>query len=106
MSDGLRFRPAVPTDAGEILTLQRAAFLQEAQRYDDPNLPPLTESLESVQDAIGSALVLVGRIGGRIVATGRVTVESGVGHIGRLAVAPDLQGRGVGRRLLTELEAR
>lgn len=28
-----------------------------------------------------------------------------VGHIGRLAVAPDLQGQGIGRALLTAVEA-
>jgi hypothetical protein len=34
--------PAGVADAGEILTVQRAAYLTEAQHYADPFLPPLT----------------------------------------------------------------
>lgn len=30
-------------DAGEVLTLQRAAYLTEAQAHDDLSLPPLTQ---------------------------------------------------------------
>ena len=31
-----RIEPAGPADAGELLTLQRAAYVTEAQLYDDP----------------------------------------------------------------------
>jgi hypothetical protein len=43
--------PAVP-DAGEILTVQRAAYLTEAQRYRNPYLPPLTETLDQVREVL------------------------------------------------------
>ena len=43
---------ARPDDAGEVLTLQRAAFLCEAQRYDDPHLPMLTETLDEIAAVI------------------------------------------------------
>lgn len=32
-------------DSGELLTLQRAAYVTEAQAHDDVNLPPLMQSL-------------------------------------------------------------
>jgi ribosomal protein S18 acetylase RimI-like enzyme len=102
---GIRFRRAEPGDAGEILTLQRAAFVREARLYDDAHLPPLEESLGSIETAIRAELVLVGRRDGRLVAAGRETVRDGMGDVGRLAVAPDLRGKGIGRRLLAELEA-
>jgi len=38
--------PVTPGDAGELLTLQRAVFVTEAQLYDNPHLPPLTETLD------------------------------------------------------------
>ncbi|MGN9809819.1 GNAT family N-acetyltransferase [Micromonospora sp. BQ11] len=98
--------PATPLDAGEILTVQRAAYLTEAQRYADPFLPPLTETLEEVRAAIaGARTVLTARIGPRLVGSVRAHVEAGVAHVGRLAVAPDQQGHGVGGRLLRAVEA-
>jgi hypothetical protein len=39
-------------DAGELLTLQRAAYVVEAQAHDDPRLPPLTETLAEVRAEI------------------------------------------------------
>jgi ribosomal protein S18 acetylase RimI-like enzyme len=99
------FARAVLADAGEILTVQRAAFVQEAQRYGDPNVPPLTETLDQVRSAIVTTRVVVGRIGPRLVAAGRLDVRDRVGHVGRLAVAPDVQGQGVGRALLAAVEA-
>jgi hypothetical protein len=35
-------RRADPADAGEVLTVQRAAFVTEAQLHDDPHLAPST----------------------------------------------------------------
>ena len=98
--------PARPDDAGELLTVQRAAYLSEAQRYGDPHLPPLTETLAEVRAAIGSAaVVLVARAGHRLIGSVRGNVLDDTGHIGRLAVAPDLHRLGIGRRLLAAVEA-
>ncbi|RKN49109.1 GNAT family N-acetyltransferase [Micromonospora endolithica] len=98
--------PATLRDAGEILTVQRAAYLTEAQRYGDPFLPPLTETLEEVRAVLaGARTVLTARIGPRLVGSVRAHVEAGVAHVGRLAVAPDQQGRGIGGRLLRAIEA-
>ncbi|MGB4916574.1 MAG: hypothetical protein WBO89_02585, partial [Propionicimonas sp.] len=55
-------RPALIGDAGEILTVQRAAFVAEAQSHGDPWLPPLTETLDAVAAAIGTGAVLVLRL--------------------------------------------
>ena len=35
-----------PSDAGEILTVQRAAFVSEALIYGDPDMPPLVQTLD------------------------------------------------------------
>ncbi len=101
----VRFLRASSADAGEILTVQRAAFVREAQLYHDPDVPPLVETLDDVRRAIETSIVVVGRVGHRLVAAGRVTVRDRIGHIGRLAVAPDLHGQGVGRALLAAVEA-
>lgn len=94
-------------DAGEILTVQRAAYVSEAQLYGDPRLPPLTETLTELRTELaGGTLVLTARCGPRLVGAVRARVRDANGHIGRLAVAPDLQGRGIGGRLLGAVEAR
>ena len=43
-----------PGDAGEMLTLQRAAYVGEAMIYDQ-FLPPLFETLDEVTDGAGDA---------------------------------------------------
>lgn len=98
--------PARLADAGEVLTVQRAAYVTEAQAYDDPHILPLTESLEQVRGAIADGGVLVARLGGRLVGSVRGELVDGVCRIGRLVVAPDVQGRGVGTALLTAIEQR
>lgn len=105
-------RIAVPDDAGEILTVQRAAFVVEAQRYGEPDLPPLTETIDEVRDVIasGTMSVLVAELDHgdrrRIVGSGRLAIRNGVGHVGRLAVTPDLQGSGIGSILLSAIHER
>ena len=91
-------------DAGEILTLQRAAYLVEAQAYGDPFIPPLVESLDEVREQIRTVTVLVATVGHRLVAAVRLEVSGSTGWIGRLAVVPDLQGHGLGARMLLAAE--
>ena len=98
-------RRALDGDAGELLTVQRAAFVAEAQRYGDPFLPPLREDLDAVRAAIADQVVLVALRGSRVVGSVRVRVEGTTGHVGRLAVAPDQQRRGLGTELLRAAES-
>ena len=98
--------PAREADAGEVLTVQRAAFLAEGALNNSFTLPPLTETLDEVRAALTdpATVVLVARLGHRIVGSVRATLTGRTGHIGRLAVAPDLQGQGLGGRLATAIE--
>ncbi|MFG3555442.1 GNAT family N-acetyltransferase [Micromonospora sp. NPDC047557] len=106
MSVEPRIAPAAVADAGEILTVQRAAYLTEAQHYADPFLPPLTETLDEVRAVLaGPMTVLTARLGHRLVGSVRARLDGDTSHIGRLSVAPDQQGRGIGVRLLAAIEA-
>ena len=96
-------------DAGELLTLQRASYVTEAQAHDDLRLPPLTESLSEVRAALADSSTTTLGIRedrGRLVASIRITQSSGKrwAELGRFMVAPDLQGRGLGGRLLEAAE--
>ncbi len=98
-------------DAGEALTLQRAAYVTEAQAHADPRLPPLLESLDALRADLGDpAVVAIGaRDHGRLVGMvrlGRDADHPEAAELRRLAVAPDRQGEGIGTRLLLAAEAR
>jgi len=89
-------------EAGELLTLRRAAFVTEAQIYGDPNIPPLTQTLAELRAdlALKGVVTLGARSGHRLVGSIRVVFEDKKATLGRLAVAPDLQGKGIGTQLL------
>lgn len=102
--------PAVPADAGELLTLQRACWMQEAAANDSVSgIPALQETLADVTAWLETWTTYVVRSGGRLVGAVRGRLEGAPGDqvwdIGRIMVAPDLQGRGLGRVLLEHVQA-
>lgn len=106
LDDGTPIVRAVPGDAGELLTLQRACWLQEAQANDTLDIPALHESLDDVRAWLGEWDTWVVRRAGRLVGAVRGRVEGGDRwDIGRIMVAPDLQGSGLGRILLEHIQA-
>jgi tRNA (guanine37-N1)-methyltransferase len=97
-------RLAVPADAGELLTLQRACWVQEQQANPDTWIPPLHEGLADVQAWMQEWTTLVLRAGGRLVGAARGRREGDTWDVGRVMAAPDLQGRGLGRFMLAAIE--
>ena len=92
--------------AGEALTLQRAAYVTEAQLYRDPHLPPLTETLDEMAGQLASSAIIA--LGAwdhhRLVGAVRLRPDDAVAHLGRLIVAPDRWGEGIGSALLVACE--
>jgi len=112
--DDLDVRVATPADAPELLVLQRACWMPEARVSGSWPIPPLEESLDDVVAGLGEWTTWVARVPaeggalGRLVASVRGRVRPGdptVWETGRLVVAPDLQGRGLGRALLAHAES-
>ena len=88
--------------------MQRACWVPEARANSSTDLPPLTETLDEVRASFEQWRTWVVRGGGRLVGSvrGRVSpLDPTVWESGRLMVAPDLQGRGLGRSLLEHAEA-
>jgi tRNA (guanine37-N1)-methyltransferase len=96
--------PATRGDAGELLTLQRACWVQEAVANEALGIPPLHEGLPDVVQSLSRWHTWVVREGGRLVGSVRARLEGAEWEIGRLMVAPDLHGRGLGRLLLEHAE--
>ncbi|MEO7745352.1 MAG: GNAT family N-acetyltransferase, partial [Actinomycetota bacterium] len=94
------------------LTLQLAAFVSEAQLYGDPLIPPLRDDIDGIRAGIddGACTVLVAEVvvdgawgrAGRLVGSARL-LRGEVGRVGRVVVAPDAQGLGLGSLLLDTL---
>lgn len=106
----LRVARPGPAHAGEVLTVQRAAYVTEAQRYRAPDIPPLLETLEELRADLAAAdgpriVARAAWLGPRLVGSVRGRVEGTSMEVARLTVAPDLQGAGVGRALLGALHA-
>ncbi len=102
MSAEVTIRSVVDSEAGELLTLRRAAFVTEAQQYDDPHIPPLTQTLSELrQDLRTPGVVTLGAWDDhRLIGSIRVVIEGTRATLGRFAVAPDRQGEGIGTQLL------
>ncbi|GAB76565.1 tRNA (Guanine37-N(1)-) methyltransferase [Austwickia chelonae] len=103
-----------PGDAGELFTLTRSCWVTEAQINGNLSIPPLTETLDTIRESLMPESDwrtwtlrepisgrLVGSVRGRLVQGPRDAAgELRTWEIGRLMVAPDLTGRGLGRALL------
>ena len=102
----LDIRLASRADAGELFTLTRACWLQELWANPGVLIPALEESFEDSVRGIDEWTTFVARAGDRIVGStrGRIAGDGTVWDVGRVMVAPDLQGRGLGRYLLQLIE--
>lgn len=106
MSNDPSIRNITPDDAGEVLTIQRAAFASEALIYGDPDMPPLTQTLEELRAELVDNLGCVAVTENRVVGAVRARIDGELLLIGRLAIAPDQQGEGLGTLLLGAVEQR
>jgi ribosomal protein S18 acetylase RimI-like enzyme len=97
---------AAVEEAGEILELQKLAYLSEARIYNDHSIPPLLQTAEQIEAEFQSHLFLEALEDDRIVGSVRACLDSGTCRIGKLIVHPDLQNRGIGTKLLKEIERR
>lgn len=95
--------------AGEVLTVQRAAYVTEAQRYDAPHIAALCETFDEVRGDLGvdsrHLVVRAAWLGPRLVGSVRGRIDGDRMEVARFTVAPDLQRRGIGRALLAAVHA-
>ena len=90
--------------APDILKLQKECFQAEAAIYQDWMIAPLLETAEAFEKALETHTMLIGAAGGMIVGSVRAEMIDGVCKISRLFVAPQFQGHGAGKLLLSAIE--
>jgi GNAT superfamily N-acetyltransferase len=96
--------PAGFEDAEDILALQKLAYLSEAIIHDDYTIPPLHQILEETLTEFENQCVLKATLERRIIGSVRAHMRAGTCYVGKLIVHPDFQNRGIGTRLMHEIE--
>ena len=92
-------------DLQEILKLQYLAYQSEAKLFNDMNIPPLKQTLEELYDEFqkGTILKVVNDVG-TIIGSVRAYQKGETVYIGKLMVHPEMQKKGIGTKLLLEIE--
>ncbi|MEI2777604.1 MAG: tRNA (guanosine(37)-N1)-methyltransferase TrmD [Tetrasphaera sp.] len=104
----LEGREATAADLPELIVLTRACWVPEAREMETVDFPPMTDGPVEHARALREWTIWVWRSGGRLVASGRGRRDPddpSVWQVGRLMVAPDLAGRGIGRAVLAFVES-
>ena len=100
----MEIRLAKKADLPEILALQKVAYRQEAEIYNDYSIPPLTQTLSELEGEFKKKVILIAEIDEVMVGSVRAEARKGTCYIGKLIVSPDFQNQGIGTRLLIEVE--
>jgi ech hydrogenase subunit C len=103
--DEIVITQATAVDAPEILALQKIVYQSEAEMYNDWTLTPLRQTLSEMQKDFETKVFIKAVAGGTIVGSVRgYMVEGETGHLSRLIVHPYYWRRGIGTRLVQEIE--
>ncbi len=96
---------AVENDLEEILKLQKDCYISEAEIYNDYEIPPLKQDIESVRKEFRNGVILKALFAGEIVGSVRGFRENSTCYIGKLIVRRDQQNKGLGTMLMKTIES-
>ena len=95
---------ATSEDAAVIRKIQLRAFAEEGRLSENLEIPPLMETVESIELLIRTQTVLTAKDGNRIVGSVRGIVEGSTCAIRGVLVEPSYQEQGIGAALLRAVE--
>ena len=91
-------------DLEKILSLQKITFLSEAKLYNDYKIGPLTQTYNEILEDFDHCIFLKAVYRDCIIGSVRARQQQECCWVGKLNVSPEYQNRGIGRRLLLEIE--
>ena len=95
---------ATKDDLKGIYDLQKLAYLEQAQIYNDYTIQPLQQSYEELVQECGNKIVLKATEHNRIIGSVRAYKEGDTCYFGKLMVHPDCQNNGIGKTLMNAIE--
>lgn len=96
---------ATENDLPEILDLQYLAYQSEAALFESKDIPPLKQTLDELTDEFNNGVILkLVTEEDIIIGSVRANLKDKTAYIGKLMVHPDYRCKGLGSKLLTEIE--
>ncbi|MBP1566392.1 MAG: GNAT family N-acetyltransferase [Oscillospiraceae bacterium] len=98
-------KKAQKEDLKEILELQYLSYQSEAKLFNNMDIPPLKQTIEDIYNEFQKGIVLkVIDDEDVIIGSVRAYQKNGTVYISKLMVHPEMQKRGIGTKLLLEIE--
>jgi len=101
---GLIITKATENDLAAILILQKDCYLSEAILYDDYEIPPLLQDLNSILEEYRNGMILTAYLEDRLIGSVRAYEQQGTCFIGKLMVKDEFQNMGIGKQLMKAIE--
>jgi len=84
--------------------MQKVSFYEIAERHNDFDIPPMTQTLEQLRSEYPLYDSYIAVDGGTCVGTIRAEMRGETCEIGRVVVHKDYQNRGIGKKLMAFIE--
>ncbi|MGD0338390.1 MAG: GNAT family N-acetyltransferase [Bacteroidota bacterium] len=97
---------AIFNDLPSILELQKLCYRENAERYNDYQIPPMTQTIKDLEDEFNHNVILKAEDQSKIIGSLRAYEKNRICYIGRVIVHPDYQNKGIGTKLMIEIERR
>ena len=93
-------------DLKAILQLQKLCYQENAIRYSNPQITPLIQTQDEIEQEFNTCLFLKVVSQKSIIGSIRAKEDGDTCYIGRIFVHPDHQNNGIGTRLMNSIEQR
>ncbi|MDD5492511.1 MAG: GNAT family N-acetyltransferase [bacterium] len=103
--DKIILEKADKSDLPEILALQKIAYQSEQEIYANSSLAPLNQTLKEIEQDFRSMTFIKAIVNGKIIGTIRGFKQDQTAYLSREAVHPYFQGKGLGAKLIREMES-
>lgn len=106
----LKFRAATPADIDAVVALVESAYRGEGSKQGWTTEADLLDGRRTGPDDVIACIerprsqILLAETGDQLLACAHIAEEDGAGYFGMFSVQPNLQGAGIGKRVIDEAE--